>query len=162
MDVSSPVLWLAWAAFGTVFALVTARLVRTAVTLPEAEAEPAKDPGQPWLYCEEGAPLDLEARWFRVRPGGTTVLGSRPRSATADTNYIYLSAHDVAEDHTLIAYDAASGRYRLRAPTGALVRHNNEELAAGVEALLTDGDTLDVGQISRFRFTLTGPPEEAA
>jgi len=37
------------------------------------------------------------------------------------------------------------------------VLHNNEPLAPGETAELVDGDTLEFGQVSRFRFTLTGP-----
>src|SRR5262245_33589446 len=130
MDVSSPVLWFAWALFGVLVVFATARLVQAAVTTPAGiaavPAAPLRDPGQPWLYCEEGAPLDVETRWFKLRAGGNTVVGGRPRSATADTTYIYLSAHDVAEDHVVIYFDSADGRYHLRAPAGAAVRHNNE------------------------------------
>jgi hypothetical protein len=162
MDVSSPILWAAWVLFGVLVSLVAARLLRAAVTTPAgtAEAAPVRDPGEPWLYCEEGAPLDRETRWFRVRPAGNTVLGGRPRSATADTTYTYLAAHDVAEDHAVIYFDPADGRYHLRGPAGAPVRHNNEELLPGTGAVLTDGDTLDLGSQSRFRFTMTGPEEQ--
>jgi hypothetical protein len=157
MAISSPNLWAVWAAFGLVMLLVTYRFVQAAVRTPIAERAAPPDPGQPWLYCEEGAPLDLEVRWFRVRPGGRTVLGSRPRSATAETSYIFLNAHGLAEDHAVIRYDEGTGRYRLQAPPGALVRHNNEELAAGEEPVLTDGDTLALADANRFRFTLAGP-----
>src|SRR5262245_47725176 len=118
MAVSSLHLWAAWAAFGLVMLLVTFRFVQAAVRTPMPQRAEAPDPGQAWLYCEEGAPLDLEVRWFRVRPGGRTVLGSRPRSATADTSYLFLNAHDITEDNAVIRYDEATGRYRLQAPPG--------------------------------------------
>lgn len=158
MDVSSPLLWAVWALFGTLVIVVAGKMLHAAVTTPGPERVEAVDPGQPWLYCEEGAPLDLEARWFRVRPGEKTVLGGRPRSATADTSYVYLAAHDVAEDHALIRFDPEQGRYRMGAPTGASIQHNNEPVTDGEEVSLTDGDVLQLGAQSRFRFTLTGPP----
>lgn len=162
MDVSSPLLWAAWAAFALVVVLATAAIVRAAASTPLAVRPAAIDPGAPWLYCEEGEPLDRETQWFRVRPGGKTVLGSLPRSATADTTFIYLNAHDVARDNALIGFDPERGRYRLEAPAGATVRHNNEDVLAGAEIYLTDGDTLEIGRLSRFRFTMTGPSENGA
>lgn len=159
MEISSPLLWAVWALFGVLVIVVTGKLLHAAVTTPGPETAEPVDPGEPWLYCEEGAPLDLEARWFRVRPGARTVLGGRPRSATADTSFVYLAAHDVAEDHALLRFDPGEGRYRLQAPAGAVLRHNNELVAVGEEVPLTDGDVLQLGEQSRFRFTMTGPPE---
>jgi hypothetical protein len=155
-------LWAAWAAFGVVVLATTILFARAALTAPNARPESLEErrgSTQPWLYCEEGAPLDQEVRWFRVRLGARTVLGSRPRSATADTSFIYLNAHDVVEDNALIVYDAPTGRYHLHAPPGARLAHNNEPLTPGEEVVLTDGDMIGVGQMSRFRFTLTGPPD---
>src|SRR5262249_4417790 len=158
-----PGLWAAWAAFGILVLATTIRFARAALSAPFARRESEETAGEPtappWLYCEEGTPLDREVRWFRVRPEARTVLGSRPRSATSDTSYIYLNAHDVAEDNALITYDAPSGSYQLHAPPGARLSHNNEELSSGEWAPLTDGDMIGVGQMSRFRFTLTGPPD---
>jgi hypothetical protein len=160
---SDPLLWAAWAAFGLTAILATIFLVRAAVRTPVPEPVELPDPARPWLYCEDGAPLDLETRWFTVRPGGQTVLGSRPRSATADTSFVFLAGLDIEEDHALILFDPSAGRYRLRAPAlgnGAIrLCHNNEPVAPGEEVALTDGDTLALGSMTRFRFTLTGPPE---
>jgi hypothetical protein len=39
------------------------------------------------------------------------------------------------------------------------VLHNNEVLPSGTSASLTDGDTIDLGDLTRLRFTFTGPPE---
>lgn len=161
MDVPNPILWAAWAAFGVALVLVTLRILRAAIVTPAPNATGgASEPvTEPWLYCEEGDAVDREAQWFRLRPGARTVLGHKPRSATTDTTYIFLNAHDVADDHAVIRYDPGSARYLLQAPPGARLRHNNEDLNDGSEVSLTDGDTLDLGKLSRFRFTLSGPPE---
>lgn len=156
-------LWLAWAAFGTFLVLLLWKrylpLIRQPSALPAhlepAEARPAAP--EAWLYCEEGTPLDQRVRWFAVRPGGRTVVGARPRSNTPETEYVYLTAEDIAEDHVLIRFDAAAGRYVVETLDSGLVLHNNEPLGAGAAADLADGDTLDLGRISRFRFTYTGP-----
>src|SRR5438105_15374906 len=95
------VLWLAWAAFGTgLMALVLVRYVRPIFT--ERVSRPVDAPRAAgvegaWLYCEDGAPLDKRAAWFRVRPGGATVLGNTPRGPAGDTAFVYLSAHDVRD-----------------------------------------------------------------
>jgi hypothetical protein len=153
-------LWLAWAAFGTLFVLLLWRrylpLVRQSSALP-ASTEPVAAAPRAWLYCEDGAALDRRVQWFAVRPGGRTVVGARPRSATPETDYLYLTADDIVEDHALIRFDAAGKRYHLATLDSGLVLHNNEPLPAGAEAELADGDTLDLGRISRFRFTYTGP-----
>jgi hypothetical protein len=155
-------LWLAWAAFGTLLALLLWRrylpLVRQASVLRASvtEPEPVSAP-RAWLYCEEGAPLDRRVQWFGVRMGGRTVVGARPRSNTSDTDYIYLTAEDIVEDHALIRYEPAERRYHVSALDSGLVLHNNEALPAGADAELADGDTLDLGRFSRFRFTYTGP-----
>lgn len=164
MPGANPILWAAWAAFALAVLAVTYRVARAALTAPFplrsfGAAGTAGTAEQPWLYCEDGAPLDEEVRWFRVRPGQRTVVGGRPRSATVDTSFIYLNAHDVAEDNAVIEFDPQARRYRLTAPAGARLEHNNEPLAPGVAALLTDGDTLTIGALSRFRFTFTGPEE---
>ena len=150
-------LWLAWAGFGTLFGWVLwqkyAPLVIETPPIPKepARAEPA------WLFCEDGTALDRRVKWFGLNPGGRTVIGSRPRAATEDTAYIYLTADDIQEDHAVVRFDPATGRYEVQCPDGGLVLHNNERLEAGERAGLADGDTLDLGRISRFRFTLTGP-----
>lgn len=159
-------LWLAWAAFGTFLVLLLWKrylpLIRQASALP-AEAEPALEAGpsapRAWLYCEDGTALDQRVRWFGVRPGGRTVVGARPRSNTPETEYVYLTADDIVEDHLLIRYDAVARRYLVETLDSGLVLHNNEPLPAGQVADLADGDTLDLGRISRFRFTYTGPEE---
>src|SRR5436305_1122338 len=123
MPGANPILWAAWAIFALAVLAVTYRIARAALTAPFPQRVPGPEgPGgasQPWLYCEEGAPLDQEVRWFRVRPGQRTVVGGRPRSATADTSFIYLNAHDVAEDNAVIDFDPSVRRYRLTAPAGA-------------------------------------------
>lgn len=147
-------LWLAWALFGTVLSLLVWR-----VYLPLALRAPAPSGRRPppaWLYCEDGAALDRRVRWFALRPGGCTVLGRVPRRSEPETEYLYLNAHDIEEEHARIAFDPKSGRYVIEALRGG-VRHNNEPLLPGSRASLSDGDTLDLGAISRFRFTLTGP-----
>jgi hypothetical protein len=114
-------------------------------------------PVNAWLYCEEGAPLDQQAAWFRVRPGGTTVLGNTPRASVGDTSFIYLSAHDVSDRQVTIRWDAVSGRYLLEKGDG-VVQHNNEPVPEGAAVPLTDGDTLELGEVTRLRFTYTAPP----
>jgi hypothetical protein len=85
------------------------------------------------------------------------VIGARPRAATDDAVFLYLTADDIREDHALISFNPETGRYHAEPTTDALVLHNNEPVPAGERPELTDGDTLDLGRISRFRFTLTGP-----
>jgi hypothetical protein len=157
------VLWLVGAMFGTVLMVVAVtRYVRpifsdrltgateTALTAGAAGA---------WLYCEEGAPLDRRAEWFRVRPGGATVLGNTPRSATSDTSFIYLTAHDIQDRQVTIRWDPGLRRYVLQKGEGT-VRHNNELVPEGMAHPLTDGDTIELGEMTRMRFTFTGPPKE--
>jgi hypothetical protein len=159
MQNSNFFLWLAWASFGSFLVwLVWKRYlpeVRNAPALPKEApiAAPA------WLFCEDGTALDKRVQWFALKPGGETVVGARPRSSTPETTYLYLTADDIAEDHTRVAFNPASGRYELTALGKGAVMHNNEPVAAGETAALADGDTLDLGRISRFRFTLTGPEE---
>ena len=114
-------------------------------------------PASAWLYCEEGAPLDQQAAWFRVRARGTTVLGNTPRAPVGDTSFVYLSAHDVTDRQVTIRWDAGKGRYLLEKGDG-IVRHNNEPVAEGASLPLTDGDTLELGEVTRLRFTSTPPP----
>ena len=157
MQYPNPMLWLAWALFAAFLVLLLWRkylpAVRQAPPLPK-ETRPAP---LAWLFCEEGTALDQRVRWFPLKPGGKTVVGALPRAATADTAYVYLTADDVREDHVVISYETASGRYRVESCEAAQAQHNNEALAPGQPAELADGDTLDLGRISRFRFTLTGP-----
>lgn len=157
-------LWLAWAAFGTTLVLVFWKRYLPAVLqslpAPKEEAPEIAAPRPPaWLYCEEGTPLDRRAEWFALRPGGRTVIGRRPRAATAETLYVFLNAEDIREDHAIVAFDAGRGRYTVEAVPQAAVLHNNDPLDPGTSAPLSDGDTLDLGRITRFRFTLTGPEE---
>ena len=155
------VLWLTGAAFGTVLmALVVTRYVRPIFTDRLTRLEDATDgcgPDGAWLYCEDGAPLDKRAGWFRVRPGGTTVLGNTPRAPVSDTAFVYLSAHDLHDRQVTIRWDAGLRRYVLWKGEG-VVRHNNEVVADGATLPLTDGDTLDLGEGTRMRFTYTSPP----
>lgn len=150
-------LWLAWASFGGFFVwLLWTRYLPAVREAPPPPKEPVKAPAG-WLFCEEGATLDLRVRWFELRRGGRTVVGARPRAATADTSFLYLTADDIQEDHVVIQFNPDTGRYELEAAGPGEARHNNEPLAPGERAELVDGDTLDLGRISRFRFTLTGP-----
>src|SRR6266540_2121677 len=83
-------LWLVWAAFGTVLmVLVVTRYVRPIFTegwtrggvgVTTRATGSAVRPEGAWLYCEDGDPVDKRAAWFRVRPGGATVLGNTPRA----------------------------------------------------------------------------------
>jgi len=157
MEYSNPLLWLAWAAFGSFLVWLTWTRYRPAVlqapALPKetARAVPA------WLFCEDGTALDKRVQWFPLRAGGRTVIGARPRAATDDTSYLYVTADDIREDHAVIGYQLETGRYWVEATSDGAVLHNNEPVAARERSELTDGDTLDLGQLSRFRFTLTGP-----
>ncbi len=173
MENGNFMLWLAWFAFGTglVYVLWKRYLPAVLQPLPEradapgAEALESGAPAAPpapaaWLYCEEGTVLDRKAEWFALRPGGQTVIGRRPRAATSETLFIFLNAEDIREDHVRVTFDPAEQRYRVEALPQALVLHNNEKLEPGERVRLSDGDTLDLGRISRFRFTLTGPEED--
>lgn len=173
MENGNFMLWLAWFTFGTglVYVLWKRYLPAVLQALPErAEDSGLEAPGSgavplpvappAWLYCEEGTVLDRKAEWFALRPGGETVLGRRPRAATSETLFIFLNAEDIREDHARVTFDPAEQRYTVEALPQALVLHNNERLEAGERTRLSDGDTLDLGRISRFRFTLTGPEED--
>src|SRR3954452_6741871 len=150
-------LWLVWAAFGTVLmVLVVTRYVRPIFTegwsrsgdglVAQVAAERAPPDGA-WLFCEDGAPLDKRAAWFRVRPGGAVVLGNTPRAPAGDTAFIYLSAHDIGNQQVTIRWDASLRRYVLQKGEG-VVRHNNEPVPEGATLPLTDGDTLELGEIT--------------
>ena len=139
--------WLLWKRYLPAVFQTTASPTRT----EKAPPPPA------WLFCEDGALLDKRVQWFPVRPGGRTILGHRPRNSTEETHYLYLNAEDIRDEHALISFDPASGRYEVEALGTGPVLHNNEPLPPGERAELADGDTLDLGGISRFRFTLTGP-----
>jgi hypothetical protein len=157
MEYSNPLLWLAWAAFGSFLVWLVWTRYRPAVL--QAPALPKETPraAPAWLFCEDGTALDKRVQWFPLRPGGRTVVGARPRAATEDTSYLYVTADDIREDHAVISYHAEKGRYLVEAVSEGIVLHNNEAVPAGERPELTDGDTLDLGRISRFRFTLTGP-----
>jgi hypothetical protein len=162
MQYPNPTLWLAWALFGTFFVLLlwkkylpAVRQMPDPVALPATEA--AKKAPPCWLFCEDGTSWDRRVQWFALRPGGRSVVGARPRKDTPESSFLYLTAEDVREDHAVISYDAQGSRYRVEACGGARVLHNNEPLEAGHAEDLADGDTLDLGHLSRFRFTLTGP-----
>lgn len=155
------VLWLTGAAFAIgLMSLVVTRYVRPIFTQRvsgSAGAPRARGVEGAWLYCEEGAPLDKRAGWFRVRPGGATVLGNTPRASASDTAFVYLSAHDLHDRQVTIRWDAGARRYILQKGEG-LVRHNNETVADGTTLPLTDGDTIELGEVTRMRFTYTNPP----
>src|SRR5262249_26242740 len=112
----------------------------------------------PWLFCEDGTALDKRARWFRVAPRGTTLVGNRPHSSTGETAHVYLTAHDIKERQLAIRYDHGQRRYVLQRGEGRLM-HNNELVTHDPPIVLTDGDTLDLGESTRLRFTFAGPPE---
>jgi hypothetical protein len=154
-------LWLTGAAFATALtALVVTRYVRPIFTERLARAvddRGARGPEGAWLYCEEGAPLDKRAGWFRVRPAGSTVLGNTPRAPISDTAFVYLSAHDLHDRQVTIRWDPSLRRYLLQKGEG-IVRHNNEAVPDGATLPLTDGDTIELGEVTRMRFTYTSPP----
>lgn len=166
---SHPLLWLAWAAFGSCAAwLVLRRLLPAALRggAPGALAPAPPPPGRArgaavarpaWLYCEEGTTLERRVAWFPLRQGGHTVLGRRPRPPSPEALYVYLSAEDLRPEHAIIRFDPQLNRYVLENPGDALVVHNNEPLPPDACAPLADGDTLELGRLSRFRFTHTGP-----
>jgi hypothetical protein len=161
MDAPNPLLWFGWAAFGTYFVwLVWKKFLPEILRAPALPPEPVA-PVAAWLFCEDGAALDREAGWFPLRVGGATMLGARPRADSEATAYIFLNAGDLLEDHAQITFDPARGRYCVRALPAAAVHHNNEPLAVsergGEPSELADGDTLDLGSVTRFRFTYTGP-----
>jgi len=161
-------LWLAWASFGTFMVwLLWKRYLPAVLKAPRPEGtRPPEHPEgtrprapEAWLFCEDGSALDRRVKWFGLRPGGRTIVGGRPRADTEETAFLYLTADDIQEDHALVAYNPASGRYELEGAGSGVVLHNNEPVPAGSRAALADGDTLDLGRLSRFRFTLTGPEE---
>jgi hypothetical protein len=164
-------LWLVWALFGTVLmVLVVTRYVRPIFTAGGARGDEGlavrgmaggAGPDGAWLYCEDGDPMDKRHAWYAVRAGGTTVLGSTPRSASDDTSFFYLRAHDIRDRQVTIRWDSRLRRYVLQKGEGT-VRHNNEPVADGAALPLTDGDTIELGEITRMRFTYTGPPREAS
>jgi hypothetical protein len=158
MENSNPLLWLAWACFGSFLVwLMWTRYRPAALQAPPPVKElPRAVPA--WLFCEEGTALDRRVQWFPLRPGGRTVIGARPRAATDEAAYLYLTAEDIREDHAAVTFDGG-GRYRVESLGDGLVLHNNDPIAPGAPAELADGDTLDLGRISRFRFTLSGPEE---
>jgi len=150
-------LWLAWTSFGGFFAwLLWTRYLPAVREAPPPPKEIAAAPAA-WLFCEEGTALDRRVQWFALRPGGETVIGGRPRAATTETSFVYLSAEDVREDHLSIRFNPEAGRYEAESLGPGAVLHNNEPLPPAERTQLADGDTIDLGRISRFRFTLTGP-----
>ena len=160
MGSSNPLLWLCWATFAAYLAFFFLKKI-----LPELRKlppEPIKPlPALPaWLVCEDGAPFDLQVRWFALRAGGGTVVGHLPRPETDEWLYLYLTDDEVLPDHAALGFDAAVGRHWIEAFDGADVRHNGERLESGDRPTLSDGDLLDLGRRSRFRFTLTGPEAE--
>lgn len=159
MQTGNPWLWLAWFLFGTYLVLLLWRKYLPAVLEAPPVPREAARPFPAWLFCEEGAPLDRRVGWFELRPALRNVVGGQPRAATADTFFVYLTADDIRDDHALIRFDPDAGRYRVSALGAATVLHNNDPLNDGQDAELADGDTLDLGRVSRFRFTLTGPEE---
>ena len=76
-------LWLAWALFGSFLVwLLWRRYLPLVLAAPPIPKERPEAPAA-WLFCEDGTPLDRRVRWFALRKGGRTVIGARPRSATA-------------------------------------------------------------------------------
>jgi hypothetical protein len=159
LETANPLLWLAWAVFGTFLGGLLWKRYRPEVLRGPALPRETPRAAPAWLFCEDGAPLDRRVRWFELRPGGRTIAGRRPRASTEETHYLYLTADDIQEEHALIAGNPESGRYEAEALGAGIVLHNNEPLPPGERAELADGDTLDLGRVSRFRFTLTGPEE---
>lgn len=157
MEYSNPLLWLAWFCFGTFLVWLVWTRYRPAVLQAPALPKEAPKAAPAWLFCEEGTALDRRVQWFPLRPGGKTVIGSRPRAATEEASYLYLTAEDIREDHAVITYQPEAARYVVEAVSEGVVLHNNDPVPPGERPELTDGDTLDLGRISRFRFTLTGP-----
>jgi hypothetical protein len=152
-------LWLAWFCFGTFLVwLLWTRYRPLVLQVPELPKEAAR-PFPAWLFCEEGTTMDRRVQWFALRPGGVTVVGARPRANTAEREFVYLTADDIEEDHLLIRFDPESRRYAAETCGRALALHNNDPLAINAVAELADGDTLDLGRLSRFRFTLSGPED---
>jgi hypothetical protein len=160
MDNPNFMLWLAWACFGTFLGWLLWKRYLPAVLQAPAPRKEIAPPPRAWLFCEDGTALDKRVQWFDLRPGGSTVIGRKPRTPTEETHYVYLTADDIQDDHVRLHFDLESRRYQAEPVGAALVLHNNELLAPGEPARLTDGDTLDLGRISRFRFTLAGPEEE--
>jgi hypothetical protein len=163
MAETSVVVWLAWFLFAVSFVYVLVRKYVPAVLAGRPSGarfpgEGAGPPAAPWLFCEDGTALDRRARWFRVAPQGTTLVGNRPHSASGDTVFVYLTAHDIKERQLAIRYDRGLRRYVLQRGDGKLM-HNNEPVTHDQPIVLTDGDTLDLGDVTRLRFTFSGPPE---
>jgi hypothetical protein len=151
--------WAVWALFaGALVWLLGTRYLRAVLAGPPTRGAVPEPAASPWLFCEDGSTLDRRAAWFRVRAGGTTVVSNRPRAASGSVGGIYLTAHDVGEQHLTIRYDPPRRRYLLEVGDGKVL-HNNEALPRGASAPLTDGDTIDLGELTRLRFTFTGPPE---
>src|SRR5438128_4832389 len=162
---SGVVIWIVWLLFAASVVYVIVRRYLPAALAVRAGAarllgEGAAPAGTPWLFCEDGTALDKRARWFRVSPQGTTIVGNRPHSARGDTVYVYLTAHDIKERQLSIRYDRGQRRYVLQRGEGRLL-HNNEPIADDAPVVLTDGDTLELGATTRLRFTFSGPPEAA-
>jgi len=159
METSNPLLWLVWASFGSYLVwLLWTRYRGAVLQAPPPVRETPKAPPA-WLFCEDGTALDKRVQWFPVRQGQRTVVGGLPRSSTDDTSFVYLTADDIQEDHALVAFNPQSSWYEVEALGRGEVLHNNEPLIPGTKSVLADGDTLDLGRISRFRFTLSGPEE---
>lgn len=160
----NPLLWLASFLFGTALVAVLWSRYLPALRADSAGPRPsvteAAPPPAAWLLCEEGSALDRRVRWFPLRQGGRTVLGSRPRQPEGETEYLYLAADDAREDHLTVGWDRTAGRYCVERTGEGAVERNNQALEPGERAPLEDGDTLQVGRLTRFRFTLTGPGDD--
>ncbi len=157
MPTGNLLLWLCWALFGSYLVWVLLRIYLPNLrTVPEPMPQ-VKPPPPAWLFCLEGPALDRRVQWFPLRAGGQTVLGRLPRSDTPATAFVYLTAEDIAADHARLTFDPASGRYRVERLAAGPVLHNDETVPTGSSVELTDGDTLDLGRLSRFRFSLSGP-----
>jgi hypothetical protein len=163
MAETSFVIWLAWFLFAaSLVFVVVKKYVPAALAVRPGGVRVLSDGGRPeaapWLFCEDGTALDKRARWFRVAPRGTTLVGNRPQSSSNETVHVYLTAHDIKERQLAIRYDHGLRRYVLQRGEGRLL-HNNEAVMSDQPIVLTDGDTLDLGESTRLRFTFAGPPE---
>jgi hypothetical protein len=163
MAETSLIIWLAWFLFAaSLVYVVVKKYVPAALAVRPAGVRFLSDVGRqeaaPWLFCEDGTALDKRARWFRVAARGATLVGNRPHSSSSETVHVYLTAHDIKERQLAIRYDHGLRRYVLQRGEGQL-RHNNEAVTHDQPIVLTDGDTLDLGESTRLRFTFAGPPE---
>lgn len=157
MEKSNFLLWLCTVAFGGYLAYVLRAFYAPALRW-QAPPAPAAPPPAAWFICEEGGPIDRdEIGIFPLRTGGVTRFLNAPGRPDAETLPVYLSSEGIEPEHACVNWDPAAQRYRLASPKGAPVKHNNQMLAPGESHLLSDGDKIELGELVRFRFTLTDP-----